>query len=97
MENKKVSFNVNCSIYSKTIVVAAIYKYTDSFYITINEESNGTIIAAFELKEDLPIDIELVKKQFYNELIDQQIRYNVNQQFGHIRDLIVEQAFKPIS
>ena len=31
------------------------------------------------------------------ELIDQQVRYNTNQQFGHIRDLIVEEAFKPVS
>ena len=38
-----------------------------------------------------------VPKQFCNELIDQQIRYNTNAQFGHIRDMIVQEAFKPVS
>ena len=36
-------------------------------------------------------------KQFCNELIDQQIRYNTNAQFGHIRDMIVQEAFKPVT
>ena len=37
------------------------------------------------------------QEQFCNELIDQQVRYNTNLQFGHIRDLIVEEAFKPVN
>ena len=33
----------------------------------------------------------------HHELIDQQVRHNTNLQFGHIRELIVEEAFKPVS
>ena len=40
---------------------------------------------------------EDVLKQFCNELIDQQIRYNTNVQFGHIRDMIVKEAFRPVT
>ena len=39
----------------------------------------------------------IVPKQFCNELIDQQIRYDTEQKFGKIRDMIVEEAFKPIT
>ena len=49
--------------------------------------SRKTII---KVTEDVP-------KQFCNELIDQQIRYNTNAQFGHIRDMIVQEAFKPVT
>ena len=40
---------------------------------------------------------DIVGKQFMNNLIDQQVRENVNKEFSHIRDLIVEQAFKPVN
>ena len=53
-------------------------------------------MVVFESKESNSISEETVKR-FCNELIDQQVRYNTNQQFGHIRDLIVEEAFKPVS
>ena len=50
----------------------------------------------FESKDGNAVSAEIVK-QFCNELIDQQVRYNTNLQFGHIRDLIVEEAFKPVN
>ena len=54
------------------------------------------MIVIFESKDDNVITID-IPKQFCNELIDQQLRYNVNAQFGHIRDMIVEEAFKPVN
>ena len=50
----------------------------------------------FESKDN-QIVTEKVVKQFCNDLIDQQVRYNTEKQFGHIRDLIVEEAFKPVN
>ena len=50
----------------------------------------------FESKDNSKVT-EVIPKQFCNELIDQQIRYNTNVQFGHIRDMIVQEAFKPVT
>lgn len=50
----------------------------------------------FESKDNSKV-AEDVPKQFCNELIDQQIRYNTNAQFGHIRNMIVQEAFKPVT
>jgi His-Xaa-Ser system protein HxsD len=50
----------------------------------------------FESKASQLVTEEVVK-QFCNDLIDQQVRYNTEKQFGHIRDLIVEEAFKPVN
>ena len=83
------------SLYAKESLVAACYKFTDRFYIH-QQSSENNIVVVFESKEGNTVS-ESTVKQFCNELIDQQVRYNTNQQFGHIRDLIVEEAFKPVN
>ena len=60
------------------------------------DSNQNRVVATFESKEENIVDDKIVK-QFCNELIDQQLRYNTNVQFGHIRDLIVEEAFKPVN
>lgn len=59
-------------------------------------ENPNFVNVVFESKEG-KIVTEDIPKQFCNELIDQQLRHNVNVQFGHIRDMIVEEAFKPVT
>ena len=94
LENEKFQVVVDMSLYAKESLVAACYKFTDRFYIH-QQSSENNIVVVFESKEGNTVS-ESTVKQFCNELIDQQVRYNTNQQFGHIRDLIVEEAFKPV-
>ena len=95
LENERFQVVVDMSLYAKESLVAACYKFTNRFYIH-QQTSGNNIIVVFESKEGNAVS-EPIVKQFCNELIDQQVRYNTNQQFGHIRDLIVEEAFKPVS
>ena len=95
LENDKFQVVVDMSLYAKESLVAACYKFTDRFYIH-QQSSENNIVVVFESKERNTVS-ESTVKQFCNELIDQQVRYNTNQQFGHIRDLIVEEAFKPVT
>jgi len=95
LENERFQVVVDMSLYAKESLVAACYKFTDRFYIH-QQTSGNNIVAVFESKEGNAVS-ESIVKQFCNELIDQQVRYNTNQQFGHIRDLIVEEAFKPVN
>ena len=93
-ENAKFKAIVDMALYAKETLVAACYKFTDQFYL--HQQTDGeNIVVVFESKDGNTISEETVK-QFCNELIDQQVRFNTNQQFGHIRDLIVEEAFKPV-
>lgn len=95
LENDKFQVVVDIALYAKEVLVAACYKFTDRFYI--HQQTDGeNIVVMFESKEGDTVT-EVIVKQFCNELIDQQVRFNTNQQFGHIRDLIVEEAFKPVS
>ena len=95
--NKSFLVSVDLNIYSVDAVTATSYKYTDRFYVhqqTVDEKKMNVI---FEAKDcNVPVSSDTVK-QFCNDLIDQQVRVLVNKDFGHIRDLIVEEAFKPVN
>ena len=67
-----------------------------TFLSLLIPQNKNLIHLIFEAKDGNDID-ESTAKQFCNELLDQQVRAHVNKQFGHIRDLIVEEAFKPVS
>ena len=94
--NSSFQVNVDMSLYAKEAVTSAIYKYTNKFYIHQQTKENNLIEVIFESKDSQTITEEVVK-QFCNDLIDQQVRYNTEKQFGHIRNLIVEEAFKPVN
>ena len=95
LENDKFQVIVDMALYAKESIVAACYKFTNLFYV--HQQSSGeNVIVVFESKDGNAVKEEVVK-QFCNELIDQQVRYNTNLQFGYIRDLIVEEAFKPVN
>lgn len=98
LDNEKFQAIVDMQLYAKEVVTAAIYKYSHLFYIfqSIDVNNANLINVVFESK-DGNIITEDISKQFCNDLIDQQIRYNTNLQFGHIRDMIVKEAFKPVT
>lgn len=95
LENERFQVVVDMALYAKEALVAACYKFTDRFYV-YQQTDGDKIVVTFESKDENIVKEQTVK-QFCNELIDQQVRFNTNKQFGHIRDLIVEEAFKPVT
>lgn len=95
LDKERFQAIVDMTLYTKESIVAACYKFTDRFYV-YQQTDGQNVIVIFESKDGNIVSEEHVK-QFCNELIDQQVRYNTNKQFGHIRDLIVEEAFKPVN
>ena len=96
MTTKNLEVKVDLGIYSQEVISLAIYKFTDKCFISQNKTENEIQIA-FIAKSEETVDTELLAKEFENELIDQQIRLDTERRFGHIRNLIVEKAFSPIS
>lgn len=94
----KFQLSVDTSLYAKEVITAAIYKFSHLFYVhQQTDTSNQTFVTIIFESKDRSKVTDDVPKQFCNELIDQQIRYNTNAQFGHIRDMIVQEAFKPVT
>ncbi len=98
LDGERFQVSIDTSLYAKEVITAAVYKFSHLFYIhQQTDASNNTLVnVIFESKDNNTVTKD-VPKQFCNELIDQQIRYNTNAQFGHIRDMIVQEAFKPVS
>lgn len=98
LAGERFQVSIDTSLYAKEVITAAVYKFSHLFYIhQQTDASNNTLVnVIFESKDNNTVTGD-TPKQFCNELIDQQIRYNTNVQFGHIRDMIVQEAFKPVS
>ena len=98
IDGNKMQLDLDLQVYSIETIDAAAYKFTDNFYIfkSVEPDDKKIIHLLFEAKDENVIK-ESTVKQFCNELLDQQVRFHVNKQFGHIRDLIVEEAFKPVN
>ena len=96
LENSAFLVDVDLSIYATETVAAAVYKYTNKFYNHQKTKKKNPMKEDKESK-DKQIITDKEVKQFSNDLIDQQVRYNTEKQFGHIRNLIVEEAFKPVN
>lgn len=94
----KYILTVDTTLYSKSAITATLYRYSGDFFISeeVNSENPNCIDISFEQKTNTVLN-DKVLKQILNDIIDQQLRVNINERFGHIRDLIVEEAFKPIS
>ena len=86
------------NLYAKEVITAALYKFTHLYFIhQVTDCNNPNLVhIVFESKKDNQVNIG-IPKHFCNELIDQQLRHYTNKQFGYIRDLIVEEAFKPVN
>ena len=97
-DNDKIIVIVDLNLYNKEVLTATLYKFAHLYYIHQEMDGNkpNLVQVVFESKDCNFINAEL-SKEFCNELIDQQLRYDTNIQFGHIRDLIVEEAFKPVN
>lgn len=98
LQNRVFQVKVDLTIYSQEALTATCYKYSGDYYVHQEKDSINShiVIVTFEAKDDSGVSTN-IPKQFCTDLVDQQLRVDINKQFGHIRDLIVEESFKPIS
>lgn len=95
IHNDLFKVEVSLKLYDNEAITSSCYKFSGNYFIHKNLDGDNVIIT-LKSKESNVVTEEIVMK-FCNDLIDQQIRIDVNKKFGHIRDLIVEEAFKPVN
>ena len=93
---------IDLRIYSKEALLAVLYDYSGLYDVSqciCDEDSNyiEVTVSPKNLEGQSEINESNLYAEFERKLIDQQLRVNINKDFGHIRDLIVEEAFKPVS
>lgn len=85
---EKLYFERDCVLY-----VAG--KYLPTCFVTISPLSDNAVEIVITAKDKSPIPEELLR-QFLNECIDQQIRLDLQKEFGKLRQTIVTYAFSPV-
>ena len=81
--------------FEREAVFATASRFTDRYYVRIKPADEYSIEVSILPKKADDAD-ENVVKIFCNELIEQQVRHDLQNRFGKLREMIVEQAFYPL-
>jgi His-Xaa-Ser system protein HxsD len=81
--------------FEREAVFAAASKFTDRYYVGIQPVGEYDFEVSMHPKKAEDADADIVKI-FCNELIGQQVRQDLQNRFGKLREMIVEQAFYPL-
>lgn len=96
-ESDFVEISVSKAFFEKDAVFAAAYKFTGRVSVGIEPESETRVrVSMRPLAGQKRVDLEEVAREFRNELIDEQLRLDLDKRFGGIRELIVRHAFSPL-
>jgi His-Xaa-Ser system protein HxsD len=90
-DNAHVALALDPTIYAVDAVLRAAYKFSDKASWLLDRQNDQIFVFVIGKKADA--DVEPIVSEFMNELLDQQLRVRLEQQFGTIRDLIVAEAF----
>ncbi len=94
LENGQLILKVDSTVYSKPCLFRTCYKFTDRCYVFLSrdEDNQKTIITVLSPKAE-SVDLNQLSGEFFNELLDQQVRDSLSKETGELRNLIFAQAF----
>jgi len=84
---------INPKVYPLEAVYGAAYVFLDRAYVFLDEDSKGRILVSLKGKEKLnKKQLEALKGEFYNELLNYSLRYQISKDNRKIREYIVGRA-----
>mgnify|MGYP001413215152 CR=1 FL=1 len=93
----KLLLTLSEKIYEREAVSSAAYKFTDLCTILIEPAEDNCVEVYFESKENQSTEeLDKIAKDFCNEVLDQQVRLDIEARAGNIREVIVQHAFSPL-
>ena len=85
---------VDLTIYSLDAVIRAAYKLTDRCFTFLERHPDReTEVVVYIVGRSQSSDLSALAFEFRNELVDQQLRCRLEEQFKDVRTLITAQAF----
>jgi len=94
---RSVKIKLSKEIYEKEAVLAAAYALTGVARDRVEPEPPGYVTVTLELLDShRDMDPRELETRFMNEIIDQQLRLELERRYGALRQLIVKQAFSPL-
>jgi His-Xaa-Ser system protein HxsD len=98
--NGQIILKLSKRLYEKESVFAALYKFENQCAMQMEPIGEAHIEVIFRNKAGGSLSeqaLAAIADEFCNELIDQQVRRDLEKRFGKLRELIVEHAFSPIT
>lgn len=95
LPNGGIKLDISAEFYSRAAIVEASYRFTDRCYVDIVTANKGIVEVHIHPKQDA-INLDVVAKDFLNELIDQQLRNRIRCETQEIRETIIKEAFAPL-
>ncbi len=96
-QSKTLEIRVSKALYDREAIIAAAYALSGLCGIKIEPASEQFLKVSLEpLEPHNDLDLSELEHKFTNELIDQQLRIDLERRYGPIRQLIVQHAFSPL-
>jgi His-Xaa-Ser system protein HxsD len=86
-----LSFDVAEAVYSRDALLRTCYWFTDRCYVFITR-TPGTFTVHLQAKAENTAPLSVITGEFQNALLDYQLRHDIDQQTGKIRELLVAKA-----
>jgi His-Xaa-Ser system protein HxsD len=97
IDGGKFLLKLSKEFYEKSAVMNAAYKFTHKCFILIEPLEEGYVGVWFKAKDGQdPETIPDFLNDFCNEVLDQQVRLDLEKRYGTLRDAIVNHAFQPL-
>lgn len=97
LEGNRLLLKLSKKVYEKEAIFAAAYKFTNHSAILIEPIEDTYVGVYFEPKENQTQDeLKRVAFDFCNEVIDQQVRLDLEKRYGNIKEIIVKHSFSPL-
>ena len=94
LENGQILLRVDKNIHNHEAILSTAYKFTNDCHIQIISQDSNYYGVYFSPKNP-NIDLYSQVNDFCNELIDQQLRYDLDKSNKSIKELIIKKAFFP--
>lgn len=97
--DNEIIINLSKEFFERKAFFAAAHKLTDKYtiYFEPKDELSVNIFIRSKNHSDNESSLEEAVGHFCNEVLDQQLRLDIEKDYGNIRNMIVKQAFAPVS
>jgi His-Xaa-Ser system protein HxsD len=95
LENGVFRIILSKEFYEREAVFASIYKFSEEFVAKV-EPQDLTHINIFVFKKSKVATMQELLEKFLSELVDQQLRLDIDRRTAAIRKNIYDEAFRPI-
>lgn len=81
--------------FERDCILRVVSEYTPMYFVSFYPDSETSIEISIRAKDGGVID-EAMLRRFFNDCIDEQIRLDLEKEFGPMRRAIVEYAFRSV-